>query len=462
MHIHILGICGTFMSGIAIIAKQQGHHVTGSDETVYPPMSTQLVAQGITLMQGYDPAHLQPQPDCVIIGNAMKRGNPEVEYVLVNNLPYISGPQWLAEQVLAKRWVLAVAGTHGKTTTASMLAWILDYSGLPTGFLIGGIPSNFGVSARYTDVPFFVIEGDEYDSAFFDKRSKFMHFHPRTLVLNSLEFDHADIFTSLEDIKRQFQYLIRTVPGNGLIIHHGDDENLKDVLQRGIWTPVQTFASKDATWQARNVQPDGGRFSVYYQDALVGQVNWSLLGMHNVNNALAAIAGAHHAGVSPQQAIYALNHFQGVKRRLELRGQVQGISLYDDFAHHPTAIATTLEGLRAKVGQARIIVLAEFASYTMRVGYHREHLAESFKDANYVVFLQPKIQWNMEELLAELPMPAKVHNNVDDIINDVIQHVQSGDHIVVMSNRSFGSIHEKLLRTLQSANITEKANPMFG
>lgn len=462
MHIHILGICGTFMSGLAIIAKQQGHHVTGSDDAVYPPMSTQLEEQGISLMQGYDAAHLNPAPDCVVIGNAMSRGNPEVEYLLEKGIPYMSGPQWLAEHVLLNRWVLAVSGTHGKTTTASLLAWILEYTGTKAGFLIGGIPDNFGVSARYTKVPFFVIEADEYDTAFFDKRSKFLHFHPRTLIINGLEFDHADIFSNLEDIKKQFQYLLRTVPSNGLVISPDHDENVQDVINRGCWTPVETFGLDQARWEANLLADDGSQFEIFYDKTLVGKVNWALLGEHNVYNALAAVAAAHHAGVPAQSAVQALSYFKGVKRRLELKGQVQGISVYDDFAHHPTAIATTLAGLRAKVGKARIIVIMEFASYTMRSGVHRDHLASVFSDANYVLFLRSELEWNVEELAADLPMPARVYNSVAGIIDDVTQHVHTGDHIVVMSNRGFGDIHAKLLQALKAAQIADHGSPIWG
>lgn len=461
MHIHILGICGTFMSGVAIIAKQMGHRVTGSDESVYPPMSTQLAAQGIELMQGYDPKHLDPAPDCVIIGNAIKRGNPIVEYVLDNGLSYTSGPQWLAENVLSGRWVLAVAGTHGKTTTSSMLAWIMEYSGMPVGFLIGGIPGNFGVSARFSNVPFFVIEADEYDSAFFDKRSKFLHFHPRTLILNCLEYDHADIFPNLEAIKTQFHYLLRTVPGSGLIVAADNDKNIQEMVQQDCWTPVQTYDSRQADWRVNLLCEDASEFEVYLHTQCVGVVRWGLLGQHNAHNALAAIAAANHAGVSPEQAITALCQFEGVKRRMEFRGQVQGVSVYDDFAHHPTAIAATLTGLRAKVKHARLIVLVEFASYTMRAGVHRDHLASAFKEADYVLFLKPELDWNIEELLAELPMTARVHKNIEEILADLMAHLQPGDHVVIMSNRGFGGIHEKLLDELQQTQIIDSGSHIF-
>lgn len=463
MHIHILGIGGTFMCGIAVIAKQMGFQVTGSDEQIYPPMSTQLASLGIQVTSGYDPAHLAAlKPDHIIVGNAMSRGNPMVEYMLERRLSFSSAPQWLAENVLHDKWVLAVSGTHGKTTTTSMLAWILDYNGLPTGFLVGGIPTNFNFSARYSQVPFFVIEADEYDSAFFDKRPKFLHFWPKTLIVNSLEFDHADIYDNLEAIKKQFQYLLRTVTADGLIISPSHEANIKDVLKRGCWSPVQDFGGENAIWHANQLNADGSHFEVYYHHHHVGTVQWNMLGEHNIHNALAAIAAANHAGVSPQSAIAALNQFQGVKRRLELIGQVHGVSVYDDFAHHPTAITATLNALRAKVGRARIIALVEFASYTMRVGYHREHLAEAFKQADYVLFLKPELDWHIEELISELSMPAHVHQTVDGIIQDVLQQIQANDQILIMSNRGFGGIHQKLLQALRQTEIVERGSSIFG
>ncbi|MDH3986924.1 MAG: UDP-N-acetylmuramate:L-alanyl-gamma-D-glutamyl-meso-diaminopimelate ligase, partial [Gammaproteobacteria bacterium] len=351
MHIHILGICGTFMGGIALLAREHGVQVSGSDANVYPPMSTQLSEQGISLTEGYDAAQLDAAPDCVVIGNAMSRGNPAVEATLDRGLSYTSGPQWLSEQVLQDRWVLAVAGTHGKTSTASILAWILEYAGLSPGFLIGGIPRNFGISARLGAAPFFVVEADEYDTAFFDKRSKFVHYHPRTLVLNNLEFDHADIFPDLAAIQTQFHHLVRTVPGSGLIVSNADDSNLDAVLQRGCWTAVETVSSAGgaAQWQVRKQTDDGRSFDVMLAGELLGTVNWDQLGDHNIHNALVAIAAARHAGVPVAQAIAALAEYQGVKRRMEVRGEVNGVTVYDDFAHHPTAIATTLQGLRRRV-----------------------------------------------------------------------------------------------------------------
>lgn len=454
MRIHILGICGTFMAGIAQIAKQSGHEVTGSDLNVYPPMSTQLTAQGIQLMNGYDPASIPADVDCVIVGNVIKRGNPAMEYVLENNIPYTSGPQWLAENVLKDRWVLAVSGTHGKTTTTSILTWILESAGLNPGFLIGGVPENFGISARIGSHPFFVIEADEYDSAFFDKRSKFIHYHPRTLILNNLEFDHADIFPNLEAIKQQFHYLVRTVPGNGLIIRHAQDRNLEDTLAKGCWTPSVTFAGQFGHWRARMINGDGSRFEVFTGEISVGEVNWNLLGNHNVENALAAIAAAHHAGVSVQRAIESLRSFRNVKRRLEVRGEVNGITLYDDFAHHPTAIATTLEGLRAKVGKARIVAVLEFGSYTMRSGVHKDNIQAALTTADFIVCKKPHdANWDLASVLNNFKQPTALYDNVDALVQNIVAQLKSGDHIVVMSNSGFEGIHQKLLKAIESHQV---------
>lgn len=449
MHIHILGICGTFMAGIAILAKEQGHHVTGSDLNVYPPMSTQLIAQGIKLHAGYDIDQFSPTPDLIIVGNAMKRGNPAVEYMLNTNLPYISGPQWLAENILQNRWVLAVAGTHGKTTTTSMLAWILEYAGLKPGFLIGGIPHDFGISARLGDEPFFIIEADEYDTAYFDKRSKFIHYHPRTAILNNLEFDHADIFPDLDAIKTQFHYFIRTIPGNGLIICPQQDENLNDVITRGCWTPVE-YLNVTNGWESRAVKDDGSEFAIYNGNQFQGHLSWNLLGQHNVNNALAAIAAARHAGVKPEYAINALTHFKGVKRRLEIRDVVNGITIYDDFAHHPTAITTTLAGLRYRVGKARIIVVLECGSYTMRTGAHSQTLAPALDKADCVLLARPKIDWGIDNIIAQLKMPAVACGTVEEIIDNLLQQLKTGDHILIMSNTGFGEIHSKLIEALKT------------
>ena len=456
MHIHILGICGTFMGGIALLAREAGHTVSGSDANVYPPMSTQLEAQGISLMEGYDPSHLDPAPDMVVVGNVMSRGNPVIEYILDRGLPYTSGPQWLSEHVLQGRWVLAVSGTHGKTSTSSLLAWILEYANLKPGFLIGGVPESFGVSARLGDEPFFVVEADEYDTAFFDKRSKFVHYHPRTLVMNNLEFDHADIFENLDAIKRQFHHLVRTVPGQGLIVANDRDQNLDDVLAMGCWTPVEAFssssknASDSPTWQIRNASADGSEFEIVCNGKPEGQVQWSLLGRHNIENAVAAIAAARHVGVPVEQSIQALKEFKNVKRRLELRADTGGIRLYDDFAHHPTAIATTLAGLRGHVNKERIIVLLELRSNTMRMGVHGDTLAASLSDADEVLLYQPEdIDWDLKKVTQKMKGQARVFSGIDKMVDTVKQEIKEGDHILVMSNGAFGGIHEKLIKVLE-------------
>ncbi len=452
MHLHILGICGTFMGGIALLAKGLGHRVTGSDANVYPPMSTQLEAAGIELMQGYHAEHLQPAPDVVVVGNAMSRGNPAVEYMLDQGLRYTSGPQWLAEHVLQDRWVLAVAGTHGKTSTSSLLAWILEYAGLRPGFLIGGVPQNFGVSARDSDTPFFVVEADEYDTAFFDKRSKFIHYHPRTLIMNNLEFDHADIFDDLEQIKRQFQFLVRTVPGSGLIVSPADDDNLDDVRGRGCWTPVESFGGKQGQWRAELKKNDGSQFDVYFNSHLQGSVSWDLIGEHNVNNALAAIAAARHAGVPAAAAIEALAGFVNVKRRLELRGEAAGVAVFDDFAHHPTAIRTTLGGLRARSGSRRILAILEPRSNTMKRGVHADELASSLMAADHVmIFAPPDIQWDVLAAMQPLGDGAEVFADVQKIIERAVEWSREGDAILVMSNGGFENIHQRLLEALANA-----------
>jgi UDP-N-acetylmuramate: L-alanyl-gamma-D-glutamyl-meso-diaminopimelate ligase len=449
MHVHILGICGTFMAGIAVIAKQSGYQVSGADINVYPPMSDQLASQGIRLSQGYSPADIDPAVDCVIVGNVIRRGNPAIEYVLEKNIPYVSGPQWLAEHVLRGRWALAIAGTHGKTTTASLLAWILEFSGHAPGFLIGGVPENFGISARIGQGAYFVIEADEYDSAFFDKRSKFIHYHPKTLILNNLEFDHADIFPDLSAIQQQFHYLVRTVPGNGLIVRNGNDIHLQEMLEKGCWTPVVTFGSQDALWQARLKKADGSHFEVWYEGTMQGEVGWVLTGRHNVENALAAIAAASHAGVSPKQALAALPAFKNVKRRLELKGEKSGICVYDDFAHHPTAIAATLAGLRAKVGKARIVVVLEFGSYTMRSGVHRQAITQSLKEADMVICKRPDGEaWGLGTLLKHFSKPTGLFDTVEALLSSLAGQLKMGDHVVVMSNSGFGGIHEKLLQMI--------------
>jgi UDP-N-acetylmuramate: L-alanyl-gamma-D-glutamyl-meso-diaminopimelate ligase len=446
MHLHILGICGTFMGGIAAIAKAMGHKVTGSDTNVYPPMSTQLEALGIELTQGFDPSQLNPEPDLVIIGNAMSRGNAAVEYVLERNLAYISGPQWLSQNVLKQRWVLAVSGTHGKTTTSSMLAWILEYAGMKPGFLIGGIPENFGISARLGDEPFFVIEADEYDSAFFDKRSKFVHYHPRTLILNNLEFDHADIFANLAAIQTQFHHLLRILPGNGLAIAPKDDDNITKVLDMGCWSPVQYVGSD---WKTNQASPDGSEFDVLLKDKKLGTVKWPLIGQHNINNGLMAIAAARHAGIQPELAIEALAQFVNVKRRMEHKGTVNQVSVYDDFAHHPSAIRTTLDGLRNKVGDQRILAVLEPRSATMKMGIHRDTLPKSWSDANQVFLFEPgNLTWPVDELKANSQVDVSVYTDIPQLIKSIMTYVRPTDHILVMSNGGFGGIHQQLLDRL--------------
>jgi UDP-N-acetylmuramate: L-alanyl-gamma-D-glutamyl-meso-diaminopimelate ligase len=409
-------------------------------------MSTQLEQLGISLTQGYDPAQLQPPPDLVIIGNALSRGNPAVEYVLEHNLPYTSGPQWLSEQLLQQRWVLAVSGTHGKTSTASMLAWILDYAGLKPGFLIGGVPQNFGVSARLGDAPFFVIEADEYDTAFFDKRSKFVHYRPRTLVINNLEYDHADIFPDLAAIQRQFHHLLRTVPASGLVLSPEATPAVAETLALGCWSQREAYGSD---WQAELLTPDGSQFALYWQQQQVATVNWQLSGQHNVDNAVMAIAAARHAGVPVGVAAEALASFVAPKRRMELKGSPQGIAIYDDFAHHPTAIATTLQGLRAKVGQARIIAVLEPRSNTMRLGVHQAALPQALSSANQVFLYEPRnAGWSMAELAARLSMPASVCYDIAELKASILALAQPGDQIVIMSNGAFGGIHQQLLEAL--------------
>ena len=449
--IHILGICGTFMGGIAALAKQSGYRVTGCDANVYPPMSTQLEAQGIELIEGFGVEQLSLKPDVFVIGNVVSRGNPLMEEILNRNLPYISGPQWLADNLLHDKWVLGVAGTHGKTTTSAMLAWILEYAGLSPGFLIGGVPQNFGVSARLGSLssssgeegsPFFVIEADEYDTAFFDKRSKFVHYRPRTAILNNLEFDHADIFPDLAAIETQFHHLVRTVPGNGLIVSNGRDASLDRVLQRGCWTPVERFGTDDG-WQIddNNLVTLNGKPQ--------GTLNWELLGDHNLHNALAALAAARHAGVPIAQGLAALTEFKNVKRRMEVRGVVNGITIYDDFAHHPTAIDTTVAGLRRKVGAARILAVLEPRSNTMKLGMMKDALPGSLQDADMVFCYAGNLGWDAHGALSPLGSKAVVEDQLDALIGEIAAAARPGDHILVMSNGGFGGIHEKLLKQLQ-------------
>jgi len=450
MHIHILGICGTFMGGIAVIATAAGHKVTGCDANVYPPMSTQLEAQGIKLMEGFSVDQLSLKPDVFVIGNVVTRGNPLMEEILNRGLPYISGPQWLAENVLRNRRVLAVAGTHGKTTTTAMLAWILEHAGFRPGFLIGGVPENFGISARIGDAPCFVIEADEYDTAFFDKRSKFVHYSPRTAILNNLEFDHADIFPDLAAIETQFHHLVRTVPANGLIVSNGGDMNLERVLERGCWTPVERFAARGG-WQAGRQSADG-RFAITFDGHRQGDVQWPLLGVHNQMNALAAIAAAGHAGVAPALSIEALGTFANVKRRLELRGVVNGISVYDDFAHHPTAIRMTLDGLRNKVNGARILAVLEPRSNTMKLGVMKDALAGSLADADRVFCYSAGLGWDPSTALAALGARGEIHGDMTTLVTAIADTAKAGDHVLIMSNGGFGGIHEKLLARLNAAH----------
>jgi UDP-N-acetylmuramate: L-alanyl-gamma-D-glutamyl-meso-diaminopimelate ligase len=452
LHIHILGICGTFMGGIAAIAREAGHKVTGCDAGVYPPMSTQLNAQGIELIEGYSPEQIGLNPDLFVVGNVVTRGNPLMEEILNRNLPYTSGPQWLSENVLRDKWVLAVAGTHGKTTTSSMLAWILEYAGMEPGFLIGGIPGNFGTSARLGGSSFFVIEADEYDTAFFDKRSKLVHFRPRTAVLNNLEFDHADIFADLAAIEQQFHYFIRVIPGNGLIITNGTEGNLERVLSRGCWTPVERIGVENG-WRA-SVLADG-EISISFIGKPQGNLNWALLGEHNRMNALAALAAARHAGVPVNTAIAALMQFKNVKRRMEVRGIVRGITVYDDFAHHPTAIRTTIGGLRDKAKGARIIAVLEPRSNTMKMGVWKESLAESLTGADLSFCYNANLGWDAKEALLALGARAVTHDKLEPLIESVAAVARRGDHVLVMSNGSFGCIHEKLLKAIE--NVGEAA-----
>jgi UDP-N-acetylmuramate: L-alanyl-gamma-D-glutamyl-meso-diaminopimelate ligase len=449
MHIHILGICGTFMGGLAVLARSLGHEVTGADANVYPPMSTLLENQGIHLIQGYDPVQLDPVPDLVIIGNAMARGNRCVEAVLEQGIPYVSGPQWLHDHVLAGRWVLAVAGTHGKTTTAGMLTWILEACGYEPGFIIGGVPGNFDVSARLGNSPFFVIEADEYDCAFFDKRSKFVHYSPRTLIMNNLEFDHADIFDDIKAIQKQFHHLVRLVPQSGKIIVPDNDNPLKQVMAMGCWSE-QEWVGETGRWFARKVSTDAHEFEVLLDKELVGKVSWSLVGEHNMHNGLMAIAAARHVGVMPENACQALGDFINARRRLELRGKAHDVTVYDDFAHHPTAILATLAALRSKVGgTARILAVLEPRSNTMKLGLCKNELASSLGCADEVFLFQPQhISWQVAEVADACMQPAHWSADIDALVDMIVKTAQPSDHILVMSNGGFGDIHDKLLNEL--------------
>jgi UDP-N-acetylmuramate: L-alanyl-gamma-D-glutamyl-meso-diaminopimelate ligase len=451
MRIHILGVCGTFMGGLALLAKQAGFEVSGSDTNVYPPMSTLLESSGIIAREGYKPAHLDPAPACVLVGNVMSRGQPIVEYLLNQDIPYVSGPQWLSEHVLRDRRVLAVAGTHGKTTTTSILAWILEFAGLAPGFLVGGVPTNFGVPARLGEGRFFVVEADEYDTAFFDKRSKFVHYRPRTLVLNNLEFDHADIFEDLKSIKRQFHHLVRTVPGVGLIICNGEDKNLNVILEMGCWTSVQSFGldGEGFDWSVRLTSLDGSRFEILRDGVRAGEAHWTQLGVHNVFNALAALAAAHDVGVPVATGIEALTEFKGVKRRLEIRGRYHGITLYDDFAHHPTAIRVTLAALRARVGGARLVAVLEPRSNTMRMGVHKDELANALSEADRVLLYRPpELDWSLSEVSAALGGQAQTVDSIATIVDTLCSELVAGDHVLIMSNGGFGGLHGLLATAL--------------
>ena len=452
MHLHILGICGTFMGGIAALARAAGHRVTGSDANVYPPMSTQLEAEGIELIEGYGAAQLDLNPDVVVVGNVMSRGKAVIERLLDSGLPYASGPGWLAANVLRGREVAAVAGTHGKTTTSSMLAWILQDAGRDPGFLIGGIPANFGASARAGSGAPFVIEADEYDTAFFDKRAKFVHYRPRHLLLTNLEYDHADIYPDLASIQRQFHHLVRTVPASGRITWNSADAALKATLAMGSWTPLTEFAREaQAEWRARLVSPEGGAFELLHRDAPVGIVRWPLIGLHNVENGLAAVACAAGMGVLPAQAAAALARFAGVKRRLELRGEEGGIRVYDDFAHHPTAVAITIDGLRRQGGDGRIVAVLEPRSNTMRLGVHREELAEALAAADSVWLFQPAgLDSNLDGVAAALGPKARVLGEVPALAAALAAELRAGDRVVVMSNGGFGGLHERLLQALRA------------
>lgn len=454
MHLHILGICGTFMGSLALLARDLGHQVTGSDANVYPPMSTQLENAGISLMQGYDRSHLQPHPDLVIVGNAMKRGIDAVEYMLNEGLPYISGPQFLADHVLQGKHVLGVAGTHGKTTTTTMLAWILDQAGLNPGFLIGGVPLGFSESARLGGGKYFCVEADEYDSAFFDKRSKFVHYHPKTVILNNLEFDHADIFDDLAAIQKQFHHLVRTIPSEGRIIAPITETHIDEVLEMGCWTPVvrtALTANDTAELYAEQLVADGSHFKVLQHGVVKGEVKWNMTGQHSVANALAAIAAAEHVGVSIDSACQALSNFGGVKRRMELLDTVKGIEVYDDFAHHPTAIETTLEGARKSLGKRKLWAIIEPRSNTMRMGSHKEGLAHSARLADEVLWYQPEgLDWDLQPVIEAALNKAKVIGSLEDIIQTVLTEAGEGDAVVIMSNGGFGGLHQKLINALKT------------
>jgi UDP-N-acetylmuramate: L-alanyl-gamma-D-glutamyl-meso-diaminopimelate ligase len=464
MHLHILGICGTFMGSLAQLAKAQGHKVTGSDQGIYPPMSDQLEQAGIEVIAGFDSAQLDPAPDCVIIGNAMSRGNPAVEYVLDRGLPYMSGPDWMGKYLLADKWVMAVAGTHGKTTTASMLAWILEYGGMNPSYLIGGVPENFSTSARLTDSNFFVIEADEYDTAFFDKRSKFIHYHPRTLVMNNLEFDHADIFDDLAAIERQFHHLIRTVPASGLVIYPVDNDAIQRVIAQGCWSE-QALLNHAGGWMVEAILADCSQFDILHHNTVVATVTWRLSGEHNMANALAAVVAARHVGIEPRTAAQALEQFQSVKRRMELVGDVDDVRIYDDFAHHPTAIKLTLAGARAKrtieKRAGRLLAVLEPRSNTMKLGDHKETLAASVEDADSTYWLEPEgLSWSLTDAVSSMKRQTVCHT-VEDLEQRLLGDIQEGDDVVIMSNGSFSGLHRSLLSKLQNKSKSpSEADPL--
>ena len=446
MHIHILGICGTFMGGVAQLAVASGHRVTGCDANVYPPMSDQLRATGVELIEGFDAAQLALQPDVFVIGNAISRSNPLLEAILDQGLPYVSGPQWLAENVLRGRWVLGVAGTHGKTTTASMLAWILEDANLAPGFLIGGVPLNFGVSARLGETPFFVIEADEYDTAFCDKRSKFVHYKPRTAILNNLEFDHADIFSDLASIETQFHHLVRTLPASGLIVSNAAEASLERVLARGCWTPVERF--NDPNGYRVSGDDASGELVLHGAGDEIGRTTWSLSGEHNRANACAALLAARHVGIPLASGLEALSRFVNVKRRMEVRGTVRDITVYDDFAHHPTAIATTVAGLRRKVGSARILAVLEPRSNTMKLGTMKSQLPASLKETDSVFCYAANLGWDAREALGPMGAKACVEDDLELLVGKIVSEARPGDHVLVMSNGGFEGIHGKILTAL--------------
>ncbi|AWX13528.1 UDP-N-acetylmuramate:L-alanyl-gamma-D-glutamyl-meso-diaminopimelate ligase [Mergibacter septicus] len=459
-HIHILGICGTFMGGVAMIAREMGYKVTGSDTNVYPPMSTFLTQSGIEIIPHFDPQQLQPTPDIILIGNALKRGNPCIEYILNNNLPYTSAPQWLHDNLLKDRWVLAVSGTHGKTTTTSMLAWILEQCGKKPGFLIGGISGNFGLSARLGNSEYFVIEADEYDTAFFDKRSKFIHYNPKTLIINNIDFDHADIFDDLNAIQRQFHHMIRTMPSEGQILSFADETSVKETLAMGCWSQQQ-FIGKDKAWFAERLRNDCTQFSVFHHQQKIAEVKWNIIGQHNMFNGLMAIAAAHQIGIKIEDACQALGSFINANRRLEMKVKVNDITIYDDFAHHPAEISATLTALRDKVGGGvRILAVLEPRSNSMKMGIHKTALAPSLIRSDHIFILQPDdIPWDVVDITNQCIQPTTWTADLEMLVDKIVEEAKPTDHILIMSNGSFGGIHQKLFAKLkEKAQVENDAN----